>query len=131
MSETVFLVDDDAAVLKAVSRLLRAKGHTVKAFSSARDFMDGYEPSATGCVVLDLSMPGITGLELQRWLAARQSSLPILFLTGSDELLQKRESILPGATVEILMKPISGCEFISAVEKALGRSRAVRNNSAN
>jgi FixJ family two-component response regulator len=126
VSETVFLVDDDAAVLKAVSRLLRAKGYTVAAFNSAREFMEGYKPSATGCVVLDLSMPGITGLELQCWLAGRNSSLPILFLTGSDELLHKKDSIMPDATVEILMKPITGSAFISAVEKALVRSREAR-----
>ena len=123
MSETVFLVDDDAAVLKAVSRLLRAKGYAVAAFSSAQEFMDRYEPSSTGCVVLDLSMPGITGLELQRWLTGRNSPLSILFLTGSDELLREQDSMTPDTTIEILMKPITGSAFINAVDKALERNR--------
>jgi FixJ family two-component response regulator len=122
VSETVFLVDDDAAVVKAISRLLRAKEYTVAAFSSAQEFMDGYEPSAAGCLVLDLSMPGITGLELQRWLAARNSSLPIIFLTGSDELLHRKD-LLVDPRVDVLLKPITGSAFIGAVEKALGRNR--------
>ena len=125
-TETVFLVDDDAAVVKAVSRLLRASGHTVATFSSAQEFMDSYQPAAAGCVVLDLSMPGITGLELQRWLAARNSSLPIIFLTGSDDLLHKKDSFNLDPTVEILMKPITGSAFLKSIENALARNRRMR-----
>jgi FixJ family two-component response regulator len=126
VAETVFLVDDDAAVVKAISRLLRASGFSVTAFSSAREFMDSYQPGAAGCVVLDLSMPGITGLELQRWLADRNSSLPVLFLTGSDEFLQTKDSLKLDPTVEILMKPIAGSAFLKSIENALARNRQIR-----
>ena len=84
--------------------------------------MDCYDPSAVGCLILDLSMPGITGLELQRWLIERQSSLQILFLTGSDDVLDRKELALDGA-VEILMKPIGGKALLSAVERTLARNR--------
>ena len=125
--ETVFLVDDDAAVVKAVSRLLRAAGYTVAAFNSAQEFMDNFQPASTGCVVLDLSMPGITGLELQRWLTAHNSSLPILFLTGSDEFLHEKESLGLDSSVEILMKPITGSVFLKSIERALARNRRIPN----
>ena len=121
VKQTVFLVDDDPAVAKAVSRLLRASGYTVEMFTSAREFTDRFGPDSTGCLILDLTMPGMNGLELQRWLTSRNSSLPIFFLTGSDDLLKDKPAI-DGAT-EILTKPVIGNKLLSAVERALAKSR--------
>src|SRR3982751_5737595 len=82
----VFVVDDDASVLKAVSRLLRAAGLGVTTFSSPREFLGAYDGRAHGCVVLDVQMPGLNGLELQNILTADGTGLPIIFLTGKGDV---------------------------------------------
>ena len=84
--ETVFLVDDDASVLKGLRRLLAAAGLEVAAFESPQQFLERFDPSAAGCLVLDLAMPGLNGMELQQELAARGSTLPIVFLTGHGDV---------------------------------------------
>ncbi len=121
----MFVVDDEPKVLKALSRLLIAKGYTTRVFGSAQEFMDNYEPGAAGCLVLDVSMPRITGLDLQRWLANSSHSLPILFLTAFDDI---PEGARAGA-VDVLMKPVSARVLITGIEEALARDRKARNGS--
>src|SRR5213596_2292261 len=86
LSPTVFVVDDYAPVRSAVSRLLRAAGFAVAAFASAEEFLAQYDPHAPGCLVLDLAMPALDGLELQRILAKTGSALPVIFLTDRDDV---------------------------------------------
>jgi len=122
---TVFLVDDEPAVLRALSRLLRAEGYTTEVFSSGREFIDKYNPSGAGCVVLDLTMPGITGLDVQQWLASSDRSLPIIFLTALDELPEEVQAMMQGA-VDVLMKPVNATALITGIEAALARDRGIR-----
>src|SRR6266850_7483647 len=95
--QTVFLVDDDPAVLKALSRLLRAEGYRTETFNSGRDFMDKYKPGVGGCLVLDLSMPGISGLDVQEWVANSGHPLPTIFLTAQDDIPEQMQVILDRA----------------------------------
>src|SRR5579871_3297143 len=99
--QTVFIVDDDPAVAKAVSRLLRASGYTAEVFGSAQEFMDFYKPGTSGCLMADFSMPGINGLELQRWLAESGSSLPVLFVTGLDDIPENVRAMMMEGAVDI------------------------------
>src|SRR6185369_8338887 len=116
---TVFLVDDDAGVLKSLSRLLRVSGYTTEAFGSAQEFMDNYKPDAAGCLVLDLSMPGITGLDLQQWLESSGSSLPIIFLTALDDIPERVQTVKE--VTAVVRKPAAASVLIKAVEDALAR----------
>src|SRR5437899_12152580 len=94
---TVFVVDDYAAVRSAVSRLLRAAAFAVAAFASPEEFLAQYDPHTPGCLVLDLDMPAVNGLELQRILARKGSVLPIIFLTGRGDIPKSVESMTRGA----------------------------------
>src|SRR5215471_16631895 len=85
-SLTVHLVEDDPASRDATTRLLRAAGHHVRTYASAADFLDNFDDSWSGCIVLDLRLPGASGLELQRLLATSSNPLPIVFLTGYAEV---------------------------------------------
>ena len=83
---TVFLVDDDAGVLKALSRLLRAKGYEVRSFASPGEFLAGHDAAVAGCAVLDVAMPGLDGLALQQTLTAENSHRPVIFITGKGDI---------------------------------------------
>lgn len=121
--QTVLIVDDDPAVAKAVSRLLRASGYNAQVFGSAQEFIDSYKPGIGGCLIADFSMPGINGLELLRWLTDAGLSLPVLFVTGLDDIPQTvRATMLEGA-VDILTKPVNPCELLAAIQKALALSQ--------
>lgn len=121
---TVFVVDDDAEMLKALSRLLRAKGFDVRPFSSAKEFAIAFEPAAPGCLVLDVAMPGISGLELQERLARDGVTLPVIFLTGHGDIPMSVRAIKAGA-VDFLTKPVNHTELVRAVEAALQRSSSL------
>ena len=123
--QTVFLVDDEPAVRRALSRLLRAEGYTTEVFGSGREFMDNYNPSVAGCLVLDLTMPEVTGLDVQQWLASSGTALPIIFLTGQDDLPQKVQAMMQGA-VDVLMKPVNASALVKGIEEALARDRGIR-----
>src|ERR1700730_8291523 len=103
----VFLVDDQADVLKALSRLLCSAEFEVMTFESAQDFLDSGNADALGCLVLDLSMPGITGLALQKILTLRASVLPILFLTGYGDIDIGVAEMKVG-DVDFLTNPVDG-----------------------
>jgi FixJ family two-component response regulator len=121
----VYVVDDDPAVRKALARLLDSSGYDAIAFNSAREFMERYQEGTPGCLVLDISMPGVTGLELQRWLLQKNSPIPIIFLTGRGDIPMSVQAIKSGA-VDFLTKPVSETDLISAVEEAVKRDREVR-----
>ncbi|MYM91923.1 response regulator [Rugamonas sp. FT82W] len=129
MSGLVHLVDDQPAVLKALARLLGAAGYTVRAYAGARDFLDALEDGADGCLVLDLSMPGMDGLALQQALAARAPQLPIIFLTGHGDIDSGVRAMKLGAA-DFLTKPVDDARLIAAIEAALEQRRRLRGADA-
>jgi FixJ family two-component response regulator len=127
--EIIYLVDDEPAVLRAVARLLRSAGHGVKAYSSAAGFMAGYQPDASACLVLDVSMPGTSGLDLQDWLIRTQALLPLVFLSGCDDVPSSVRAMKAGA-VDFLTKPADEAELLGAVNAALQRGRLLRDKAS-
>ena len=126
---TVYLVDDDPGVLKALSRLLRAEGWSVSAFASAQAFLDALPQDALGCVVLDLAMPGMDGRALHNELVARGSVLAVIFLTGHGDLATGIAAMKTGA-VDFLSKPVNDAQLLAAVRTAVERSRAAHADAA-
>lgn len=125
----VNLVDDQPDVLKALLRLLAAAGLPARAFGSADEFLASSAPQEAGCVVLDLSMPGIDGLGLQQLLAARASLLPVIFLSGHGDLASGVQAMKAGAS-DFLTKPVDGDLLLAAVQSALERNAAARASHA-
>ena len=123
--ETVFVVDDDPGVLKALARLLRSSGYAVAPFSSPLTFLDGHDPAAAGCLVLDVAMPGLNGLELQQRLAKDGNCCAIVFISGHGDVPKSVQAMKAGA-VDFLTKPFSDVELLEAVDIAIGKSRAAR-----
>lgn len=117
---TIHVVDDDASFLLAVSRMLRAHGYRVRTFSSAAEFLGQRDPAASGCVVADLKMPGMGGLELQQALAITHTPLPILFLTGNGDIPSSVQAMRFGAE-DFLAKTAPRPELIDAIRRALSR----------
>jgi len=124
-SATVFVVDDYAPVRSAVSRLLRAAGFSVVAFGSPQEFLLQYDPHTSGCLVLDLDMPAVNGLELQRILATKGSALPIIFLTGHADVPKSVQAMKHGAS-DFLTKPVNDKELLTAVRTAIEKDCALR-----
>ena len=122
---TIFLVDDDASVLRALSRVLREEGWNVETFESAEAFLARRDPKAEGCLVLDVTMPGLDGLELQRRLAAAGESLPIVFVTGHGDIPMSVRAIKAGAT-DFLTKPVQAQVLVAAVRAAIDHHASVR-----
>jgi two-component system, LuxR family, response regulator FixJ len=117
---TVHIVDDDASFLEAVSRLLRASGHSVKTFSTAADFLAHHDAETTGCLVVDLQMPEMNGLALQAALARTRNPLPLLFLTGNGDIPSSVRAMRGGAE-DFLEKCVAKEELLEAVRRALAR----------
>jgi len=113
-------VDDDASFLKAVSRLLRASGFVVKTFSSAADFLPQVVPGIQGCLVADLHMPGVSGLEMQEALLREGSLLPVVFLTGAGDIPSTVRAMRRGAE-DFLSKGAPKNDLLDAVRRALAR----------
>jgi len=104
---TVYLVDDDPGVLKALSRLLRAEGHDVKPYSSPQVFLEEHDVAVPGCVVLDVSMPGLDGLEIQRVLTTASGyHRPVVFVTGKGDIPTSVRAMKAGA-IDFLTKPVT------------------------
>jgi len=128
-SATVFLVDDDPSILRALTRLLRAGGHQVSAFRSPRDFLAQHDAAVPGCVVLDLAMPGLNGLELQTALAAAGCQRPIVFISGHGDVPSSVRAMKAGA-VDFLTKPVSEENLLAAIQRAIERDRLMRDARA-
>lgn len=113
----VFIIDDDQGILDALIRFLRTAGYETKAYSSPQAFLEEHDPSMPGCVVLDLSMPRMNGLAVQRELVTRGSERPVIFLSGRGTVPASVEAMKAGA-VDFLPKPLKGDELLSAIKVA-------------
>lgn len=118
---TVFIVDDDAEISQSLESLLRSLGYQVEAFTSSQSFLDRVEEGVSGCVLLDVRIPGISGLEIQRRLAQAQQTIPIIFLTGHGDI-QMAVSAMKAGAVEFLPKPFREQQLIDAVSEAMEQS---------
>jgi FixJ family two-component response regulator len=128
-SPTVFVVDDYAPMRRSISRLLHAAGFAVAVFASAEEFLAQYDPQIVGCLVLDLAMPTLNGLELQHILAKTGSLLPIIFLTGEGDIPKSVRAMKHGAT-DFLTKPLNDEDLLAAVGAAIEKHRALRRKQA-
>ena len=124
-SGTVFIIDDDASFLKSMSRLLGAVGYTVRAFESAREFLEQLGPETCGCVVTDLQMPGMDGLKMQEALAKTANPLPVIFLTGQGDIPKTVSAMRSGAE-DFLTKRAPKEEVLAAIERAFERETQER-----
>ena len=121
----VFVVDDDASIRDSLRRLITSVGFKVEVFPSARTFLGARRPEVAGCLVLDVRLPGLSGLDLQRELAATNAELPIIFLTGHGDIPMSVRAMKAGA-VEFLTKPFREQELLDAIRSAIERDRTMR-----
>lgn len=121
----VFLLDDDEAVVAALERLLTAEGFRVRSWTSAQAFLGQHDSSIPGCLVSDVCMPGMDGLQLQQALLARGVQRPIVFMTGEGDIGAAVQAMRSGA-VTFLCKPVRRAELVGAVHEALARDQATR-----
>jgi FixJ family two-component response regulator len=119
---TVHVIDDDPRMLRAVSRLLQSYDYEVQTHTSAAEFLSQKVPSGTACLVLDLKMPEMSGLDVQQVLAKADEYLPIVFVSGQADVASSVQAMKAGA-IDFLTKPFNDAELISAVQTALSRSR--------
>jgi FixJ family two-component response regulator len=132
MNETppvVFVVDDEAAVRISLKRLLRSIGLEARTYASAQEFLQSERPDAPACLVLDIRLPGLSGLELQQELAAASVDLPIIFVTGHGDIPMSVRAMKAGA-VEFLTKPFREQDLLEAIQRAIERNRITRRQSA-
>jgi FixJ family two-component response regulator len=122
---TVFVVDDDASMREALKNLLRSMGLNVETFGSAKEFLSSQRTKAPGCLVLDVRLPGLSGLDLQRQLADANIQIPIIFITAHGDIQMSVRAMKAGA-VEFLTKPFRDQDLLDAVQQAVDRDRATR-----
>ena len=125
----VFVVDDDQSVRDALSNLIRSIGLQVRTFDSARDFLSYERPDAAACLVLDVRLPGLSGLDLQRELAAAGDQIPIIFITGHGDIPMTVRAMKAGAA-EFLPKPFREQDLLDAIQQALAKDRQAREQRA-
>jgi FixJ family two-component response regulator len=125
VSETIFLIDDDVAVREGLGGLIESVGWSVETFGSAREFLSAQLMDAEGCVVVDINMPGMSGLELQREMNDSGISLPVIFLTGYGDVRMTERALKAGA-VHFLSKPVGEDELMNAIRQALENDRRCR-----
>ncbi len=124
-TSTVFIVDDAREVRTGLSRLLTAAGYRVRAFESAASFLHEHDAEAPGCLLLDVCMPGLSGLDLQRTLVGSPGARPIVFLTGRGDIQTSVHAMKKGA-VDFLTKPVDDTQLFAAVDQALQRDAEQR-----
>lgn len=117
---TVYVVDDDPSIRDALSLSLSLRGYHIAQFASAEDFLNAYQPSWTGCVIADIRMPGMSGLQLQSELKKRESSLPVVIITGHGDVSSARMAFREQA-VDFLEKPFADADLVNAIEIAYAR----------
>jgi RNA polymerase sigma factor (sigma-70 family) len=125
----VFVVDDDPSVRRAIKRLVESVGLHVELFGSASEFMGSSHPEAASCLVLDIRLPGISGLDFQRELAEANVPIPIIFITGHGDIPMSVRAMKAGA-VEFLTKPFRDQDLLDAIQAALEKDRARREREA-
>jgi len=126
---TVFIVDDAPKMRTALTRLLEAAGHKVRAFESAERFLEDQDSDIPGCLILDIGMPGMSGLDLQRALVGSRRARPIIFLTGQGDIQTSVQAMKMGA-VDFLTKPIDDTQLLAAVDEAIRLDLAARTERA-
>jgi FixJ family two-component response regulator len=119
-SATVYLVDDDPRVLAALSRLLGSAGYEVEIHASAEDFLCFHDADLPGCVIVDLSLPGMDGFGIQQTLSSAHTDRPVIFLTGCGDIPASVRAMKAGA-VDFLTKPVDAATLLAAVESAIAR----------
>jgi FixJ family two-component response regulator len=127
--EIVFVVDDDASVCEALSSLVRSAGLRVQTFGSAQEFLRRRRSGVPACLVLDVGLPDLSGLELQSELARLGEQIPIVFITGHGDVPMSVKAIKAGA-VEFLLKPFRDEDLLDAIDQALERARATAQDAA-
>lgn len=125
----VFVIDDDQSVREALQGLLRSVGLQVRAFASAREFLEAERPDAPSCLVLDVRLPGLSGLDFQRELASSDIAFPIIFISGHGDIPMSVRAIKAGA-IEFLTKPFRDQDLLDAVQLGIERDRARRRDAA-
>lgn len=121
----ISIVDDDESIRDSTKTLLRSVGHRVATFASAELFLDSGAIAETECLILDVRMPGIDGLELQRRLNASGAGVPIIFVTAHDDITNRRQALAAGA-LDFLCKPFDAGALVAAVENARSRRESAR-----
>src|SRR3569833_872824 len=122
---TVFIVDDEPVTLRFFETVLQHEGFACEQFHSAREFLEQYAPHRPGCLLLDIQMPGMTGLELQEELNRRGAVIPVIFATGSNAIPVAVDAMLHGA-FDYLQKPVAAAALLDRVRRALERDAALR-----
>lgn len=128
-SPIVFVVDDDLSMRESLEALIRDEGWQVETFMSAEGFLDRSQECVPHCLVLDISMPGLNGLELQKRLAVQQPETPIIFMTGHGDIPKSVQAMKAGA-VEFLTKPFNDSTLVCAIRSAIQRSKALLDRNA-
>ncbi|HYV82866.1 MAG TPA: response regulator transcription factor [Pyrinomonadaceae bacterium] len=128
-AEMVFVIDDDESMREALKSLIRSVGLNVQTFASAQDFLQSARPDVPSCLILDVRMPGLSGLDLQRDLAEASIHIPIIFITGHGDIPMSVRAMKAGA-VEFLTKPFRDQDLLDAIQQALERDRQVRSQQA-
>jgi FixJ family two-component response regulator len=121
----VLVVDDDPSMLRSLGRLIKSAGFAVESFASAHEFLERCRPDIPGCLVLDIHMPGVSGLDLQEELAAAGVDLPVIFLTGYGNVPASVRAMKAGA-FDFLEKPVDDRALVDAIHQAVARNRRVR-----
>jgi FixJ family two-component response regulator len=125
----VFVVDDDPSICQALDGLFRSVGLNARYFASAQEFRQSSRPDVPSCLVLDVRMPGVSGLEFQRELGAAGDDIPIIFITGHGDIAMSVQAMKAGA-IEFLTKPFRDQDLLDAIRAGLDRSRARRQQAA-
>lgn len=125
----VFVVDDDPSIRRSLENLLRSVGHDVRLFSSAQEFMQAARPDAPGCLVLDVRLPGMSGLTFQQELTTAGVALPVIFITGHGDVPMTVRAMKAGA-VDFFTKPFDDQALLDAIHAAIERDRARRHDAA-
>ncbi len=125
----VFVVDDDAGMRESLKSLIRSVGLRVETFASAPDFLSSTHPNVPGCLVLDVRLPGLSGLDLQKRMAEVELEIPIVFISGHGDIPMSVQAMKAGA-MEFLTKPFRDQELLDAVQQAIERDRAAREQRA-
>jgi two-component system, LuxR family, response regulator FixJ len=124
---TIYIVDDDEAVRNSLRFLLKSVGHTCQTLASANEFLETYQPQHPGCLILDVRMPGMSGLELQQRLNLRGAIIPVIFITGHGDVPMAVEAMQHGAA-DFLQKPFRDQDLLDRIQRALERD--ARNRAA-
>jgi FixJ family two-component response regulator len=128
--EVVYVVDDDASLRESIEDLIRSVGLRVETFASAPEFLRAKRPDTPGCLVLDVRLKGLSGLDLQKWLIEADIAIPIIFITGHGDIPMTVQAMKAGA-VEFLTKPFRDQDLLDAIQQALQRDRKTSEQRAN